>query len=89
MAFEWEDPPQMSSAKRSVPKTDAGGGKLALERSEKSAPSGTVSDAEHAGRKMLWEGRRKQVQAEMLRNKCQRDKGVTAKAYQAPPRGAL
>ena len=36
----------MSSALRSVPETDAGGGKLALERSEKSAPSGTVQVAQ-------------------------------------------
>ena len=46
MAFEWEDPPQMSSAKRSVPKTYAGGGKLALEQSEKSAPSCTALAAQ-------------------------------------------
>lgn len=32
----------MSPAQRSVPGADAGGGKLALERNEKSAPSGTA-----------------------------------------------
>ncbi len=62
--FKREAPPQMSSAPRSVPKTDAGGGKLALERSEKSAPSCTVSAAEHARRKLRAGG---WSAAEMLR----------------------
>ena len=54
--FKREAPPQMSSALRSVPKTDAGGGKLALERSEKSAPSCTVSAAEQKGERKMRAG---------------------------------